>query len=84
MENVSITHARDHLEELISRATDGENVEISVPQGGVVRLLYLPVVQPALAKPKRRQFGRLAGKIAVPEGLLDPMTEEDLRDWYGD
>ena len=79
MDDVSVAYAKEHLEELLVRATRGEDVRISDPAIGAVRLAAV-----ATPKPKGpRTPGRLQGKIEVPEGLLDPMTEEELKDWYG-
>ena len=78
MEDVSLAHAKDHLEELIARASRGEEVRISAPELGTVRLL--PVAGGKAAgddtRPVRRP-GRLKGKLTVPARLLEPMTEEE-------
>jgi antitoxin (DNA-binding transcriptional repressor) of toxin-antitoxin stability system len=85
MEDVSLAHAKDHLEDLIVRASRGEDVRISDPAIGTVRLL--PVVNNRDAtkagQPVRRP-GRLKGKLTVPAKLLDPMSEEELKLWYGE
>jgi antitoxin (DNA-binding transcriptional repressor) of toxin-antitoxin stability system len=80
MEDVSLAHAKDHLEELIARASRGEDVRISDPELGTVRLL--PVTDVQAARPVRRP-GRLKGKFTVPARLFEPMTEEELKLWYG-
>ncbi len=95
MDNVDIAHAKEHLEELIERARRGEDVRISAPTIGTVRLT--PVAEPDVTAPRvtdtmepfvplvqDRVPGRLAGKMQVPARLMEPMTEEELRDWYGD
>ncbi len=81
MEDVSLAHAKDHLEELIARASRGEDVRISDPELGTVRLL--PVASAKENSPVRRP-GRLKGKLTVPARLLEPMSEEELKLWYGD
>lgn len=84
MENVTLDFAKEHLEELLERAANGGEVHIKLPAAGTVKLVKVaddPAERPA---GKRRKRGRLAGKIEVPEGLLDPMTEEELKDWYGE
>lgn len=95
MENVTLAHAKEHLEELMSRAAHGEDVLISDPKLGTVRLAP---VSPTAPRAKRvtdtmdpfvplaqdRVAGRLEGKMQVPARLMEPMSEEDLRDWYGD
>jgi antitoxin (DNA-binding transcriptional repressor) of toxin-antitoxin stability system len=96
MEDVSIAHAREHLDELIARAQDGEVIVISDPKLGNERILPQPR-QPDLLAPRvtdtmppfvplkeNRRFGHQEGKMVVPARLMEPMTEEELRDWYGD
>ena len=95
MEDVSLAHAKGHLEELIERAVRGEDIRISDAKVGTVRLA--PIRTPDLLAPRTtdtmepfvplaqdRVPGRHKGKMKVPARLLEPMTEEELRDWYGD
>lgn len=96
MEDVTLAHAKEHLEELVARAARGEDVRIADPKHGSVRLM--PVRTPDLTAPRvtdtmepfvplahKRVPGRLEGKIPPPpEGFFDPMSEEELKDWYGD
>ena len=95
MEDVTLAEAKEHLEELIVRAAAGEDVRIADPKLGNVRLT--PVREPDLTAPrvtdtmepfvplkKPRRLGHLEGKMKVPERLTDPMSEEELKDWYGD
>jgi antitoxin (DNA-binding transcriptional repressor) of toxin-antitoxin stability system len=95
MEDVTLDHAKDHLEELIERAARGEDIRISDTKLGTVRLtpvraadlLALRVtdtMEPFAPLAKDRTSGRLKGKMKVPARLMEPMTEEELRDWYGD
>ena len=81
MEDVSLTHAKDHLEELIERASKGEDIRISDPKLGTVRLQPVPA---ALGERPQRRPGRLKGKLTVPARLFEPMSEEELKLWYGD
>ncbi len=96
MQDVTLTHAKEHLEELIERAARGEDVRISDAKLGTVKLQPLRR-QPDLLAPRvtdtmepfvplatKRVPGRLAGKIQVPARLMEPMSEEELHDWYGD
>ena len=65
MEIVTITEAKEHLEDLIERAARGEDVRISVPALGSVQLRFAAEDRP---KPQRgkRKLGQLAGKMTVP------------------
>ena len=77
MEDVTLTHAKDHLEDLIERAAKGEDIRISDPRLGTVRL------QPVLAAsahqdvPERRP-GRWKDRFTVPARLFEPLTDEEL------
>ena len=95
MEEIDLRQAKEHLEELIERARNGEDVRISDPKLGTVRLM--PVRTPDVLAPRvtdtmepfvplaqKRVLGRLQGKMQVPARLMEPLTDEELRDWYGD
>lgn len=83
MEAVDLRHAKEHLEELIERARRGEDVRISDPKLGTVRLTAVEAT--SSAKPKRRQLGLLEGKIPPPPAdFFDPFSDEELKHWYGD
>lgn len=98
MEDVDLRHAKEHLEELIERARRGEDVRISDPKLGSVRLLpvqgqgFDPTVPrvadtmpPFVPLKEPRVPGRLAGKIPPPpDGFFDPLSDEEHKDWYGE
>lgn len=96
MEDISIAHAREHLDELIARAQGGEVVVISDPKLGDVRIVPQPrqpdllarrvtdTMPPFVPLKEKRRLGHLEGKMTVPARLMEPMTEDELRDWYGD
>jgi prevent-host-death family protein len=81
MENVTLEHAKEHLEELIERARRGQDIRITDAQGGEVRLIAAGDVGGQPRKPRR--LGLLEGKMQVPARLMEPMSDEELRDWYG-
>ena len=94
MEDVTLAEAKERLEELVARAQRGETVSIT-NANGTVRLtaacapdLNAPRVtdtmQPFVPSGKKRVAGHLSGKMRVPARLMEPMTDEELRDWYGD
>jgi antitoxin (DNA-binding transcriptional repressor) of toxin-antitoxin stability system len=86
MDNVDLNHAKEHLEDLIARATSGEDVRISDPKLGTVRLLPVPrgadltaarvtdTLDPFVPLKANRVSGRWKGRLTVPDGLFDPMT----------
>ena len=94
MEDVTVAHAKEHLEDLIERAARGEEVRISDPKAGTVRLAPLrapgvlapcvtDTMDPFVPLAHKRVAGRLKGKYQVPARLMEPMSEEELTDWYG-
>ena len=97
MEDVDLRYAKEHLDELIARAARGEDVRISDPAIGTVRLMRVPKVpdlltpritdtmEPFVPLKKPRVPGRLKGKLPpLPDDFFDPMSEEELKLWYGD
>jgi prevent-host-death family protein len=81
MENVTLADAKEHLEDLIERASRGEDVRIVDAKIGSVRLTPIKIGEQAARKPRR--LGILEGKMKPPADLLEPMSEAELRDWYG-
>jgi antitoxin (DNA-binding transcriptional repressor) of toxin-antitoxin stability system len=78
VEDVSLTHAKDHLEELIERAAKGEDIRISDPKLGTVKLLPVSAgARDEKPRPERRP-GRWKGRLTVPERLFEPLTDEEL------
>ena len=97
MEDVTLAHAKDHLDELVARAARGEDVRITDPKLGTVRLTrevdrarlataprVTDLLPPFVPLKEPRKLGHLAGKMKVPARLMEPMTEEELKDWYGE
>ncbi len=97
MEEIDLRQAKEHLEDLIERARRGEDVRISDAEGKSVRLMPVEGSSPDLTAPRvtdtmppfvplkePRVLGHLKGKMKVPARLLEPMSEEELKDWYGD
>jgi prevent-host-death family protein len=73
---VNTHEAKTHLSRLIDRALAGEEVVIARAGRPVVKL------QPVADTPRRR-FGTGKATLTLLEGWDDPMTEEELADWYG-
>ena len=95
MEDVDLRHAKEHLEDLIERARRGEDVRITDAKLGTVRLMAVSTgpsvsritdtMPPFVPLKAPRVPGRLEGKILPPpDDFFDPLTEEELKDWYGD
>jgi antitoxin (DNA-binding transcriptional repressor) of toxin-antitoxin stability system len=78
MDTIPTTRAERELPDLIHHAATGETIVIEAPSGERVRLEPLPQTLKRDRKP-----GRLKGKLTVPARLMEPMSEEELKDWYG-
>jgi prevent-host-death family protein len=96
MDEVSIADAKDHLEDLIARVARGEDVRITDPRHGTVKLLPMPreadltaarvtdTMEPFVPLQHDRIPGRWKGKWTTPESVFAPMTDDELKSWYGD
>ena len=84
MDSFTIIEAKAKLEDLIARAMRGEDVRIADPAIGTVRLSTVSIVPEFVPLKEKRQLGHLTGKMQVPARLMEPMDEQELRDWYGD
>ena len=70
---VNVHEAKTQLSKLIEAALRGEEVIIARDNTPVVQITALPKVKPKF------KFGILPG--LNPPDFLEPMSEEDLRDW---
>jgi prevent-host-death family protein len=74
---VNTHEAKTHLSRLIDRALAGEEVVIARAGRPVVKL------QP-VAERRVPRLGTAAGTVTFHEGWDDPMSEDELADWYGE
>ncbi len=70
---VNVHEAKTQLSKLIEAAMRGEEVTIARDNKPMVRLVPVPQTKPKF------KFGILKG--LNPPDFLEPMREEDLRDW---
>lgn len=82
MDDIDPRYAKEHLEEVLARAARGEEIVITDPAIGSFRLTARQETAPAGRG--KRTLGHLKGKIQAPARLMEPMSEEELKDWYGD
>ena len=79
-ETYNLYEAKTHLSKLLERASKGEEIIIAKAGKSLARLG--PLVEKA-AKPKRVP-GLGKGKIWYTEDCFAPMSDEELKDWYGE
>ena len=77
MEDVSVAHAKEHLEELVARAARGEEISIVDPKVGKVKLTLTGTTVTRARKP--RQLGLLEGKMKVPHAFWSRSPTKSLR-----
>lgn len=80
MEDVSVSEAKEHLEDLIARAAKGEDVRIVDPKYGSIRLTVAEEARdPGVPRYPKRIPGQLKGLVQISdEALLAPLTEDEL------
>lgn len=77
METVNIHEAKTHLSRLLERVAGGEEIIIAKAGKAVARLV------PLEAPPKRRQLGRLRGRLNVPDDFDKPLSDAELKLFEG-
>jgi prevent-host-death family protein len=75
MAQITIHKAKTELSRLIKRVEAGEEVVIARGKAPVARLV--PYTGPETG----RRFGRLRGRISVPDTFFEPLPEDELAAW---
>ena len=79
MEDVTLAQAKATLEDLMARATRGEDVCISDARLGTVKLIAINRMGSGKdADVRIRRPGRWNGKFTVPARLFEPLNDEEL------
>jgi prevent-host-death family protein len=69
------THdAKTHLSQLLARVEAGETITIARDGKPVAKLV--PV-----ARPGKRRFGALRGKLGIGPEFFAPLSEDELKSW---
>ena len=77
MRTVNIHAAKTQLSRLVEDAGAGEEIIIAKAGKPVARLC------PLAAPPQKRVFGRLRGKIHIPDNFDDPLPDDVLDAFEG-
>lgn len=76
MPTVNVRQAKTQLSRLLVLVAEGE--EVVIARRGV------PVARLVACNPKgKRRFGAMKGTIAVDDGILEPLPEDELTLWEG-
>lgn len=78
MRQVNIHEAKTHFSELIAAVERGEEIVIARRGKPVATIGRAPAEKPA----PKRVFGKWRGKISVDPSFYEPMSEEELAEWY--
>jgi len=73
----SVRQAKTQLSQLLTRVEAGEEVVIARRGTPIARIVRC---QPLA----RRQRDVLKGKVVMPEGIFEPLTDGELDSWEGD
>ena len=85
MEQIALADAKDTLKDLVARAVKGEEIVITDATLGTVRLTPVAGTATSGNQPKRKlKLGLLEGVHKVPEGLFDPLPDDELKRWWGE
>ena len=96
MDDIPIGDAGPKLEELLARAVRGEDVRITDPKVGTVTLTAVnpnfaaaaratDLMEPFVPLARKRVPGLLAGILPpLPDHFFDPLSDEELKHWYGE
>ena len=96
MDDIPIRDAGAKLEELVARAVRGEDVRITDPKLGTVKLTAVnpdfaaairatDLMEPFVPLAHKRAPGRLFGVVPPPpDDFFDPLSDEELLHWYGE
>ena len=76
MDNVSLAQAKEHIEELLARAANGEEICVTDPTIGTVKLVG---VAGSRTKRPKREIGQWKDKFDVPARLFEPLSDDELR-----
>lgn len=79
MKVINIHEAKAHLSEYLAQVEAGETVVIARRNKPIAKLVPIePQAQPS----KRRPIGLAKGMGHVGPEFFEPMSEEELADWY--
>ena len=76
MDNVNLAQAKEHIEELLARAANGEEICVTDPTIGTVKLVG---VAGSRTKRPKREIGQWKDKFDVPAHLFEPLSDDELR-----
>ena len=77
MTTVNVHEAKTTLSKLLAQVEAGEEVVIARNGKPVAKLV-------SCDQGDTLYYGCWKGKVNIPDSFFDPMTEEELKLWYGD
>lgn len=74
---VNIHDAKTHFSAYLNRALQGEEIIVARAGKPVAKLVALKT-----QKPGKRKLGIYEGQMQVPDAFFEPMSEDEIKDWY--
>lgn len=79
MKVINVADAKAHLSEYLAAVEAGETVTIARRNKPIAKMVP---IGPEKRSKKRRPIGLAKGLVEIPVSFSEPMTEEELADWY--
>jgi prevent-host-death family protein len=78
MDSIPVHIAKSHFSEILRRVEAGETVIVTRHKKGVAE------IKPMGSGPGLPTLGAFEGEFPIPESAFAPLSEEELKDWYGE
>ena len=78
MSSISVHEAKAHFSEILRRVEGGEVVVVTRHSHPIAE------IKPIEGRQKPIRLGVFAGQVTISDDAFDPMTEDELKDWYGE
>ena len=73
---MSVHEAKAHFSDLLRRVEAGETIVVTRHNSPVAE------IKPILVKPI--ELGAFEGEFVIPTAAFAPLTQEEMREWYGE
>jgi prevent-host-death family protein len=78
MKRMSVHEAKAHFSALLKEVASGETIVITKHDQPIAE------INPVGTKKPKRRLGLFAGEMDIPDEAFAPLTDEELKDWYGE
>jgi prevent-host-death family protein len=78
MESMAVHEAKAHFSEILRRVEAGETIVVTRHNRVVAE------IKPAQTESRVPRIGLYEGEFDAPDEAFAPLTDEELKDWFGD